>query len=62
MQLLTCGLVRNCAGASAPAVANPEDIELDEGDADEEAADAGPEIQLETKPVPVRLMTPFQHG
>ena len=36
------------------APANPEDIDLDGGDVEEEAADAVDNIQLETKPVPVR--------
>ncbi len=36
-------------------MANPEDIELDEGAVEEEeAAEAMENIQLETKPVPVR--------
>lgn len=46
---------RQYAGASAAAVSNPEDIDLDEGDAEAEdaVADLGKNIQLETKPVPV---------
>ncbi len=44
------------AGAGPVAAANPEDIDLDEGDVEEEAADAVDNIQLETKPVPVRCL------
>ncbi len=43
-----------CAGAQAPAVVNPEDIDLGDGmEEDDEAEEPTEEVQLQQKAVPV---------
>jgi hypothetical protein len=47
-----------CAGAPAPAVVNPEDIDLGDGmEEDDEAEEPAAEVQLQQKAVPVRLVS-----
>ena len=47
-----------CAGAPAPAVVNPEDIDLGNGmEEDDEAEEPAAEVQLQQKAVPVRLVS-----
>lgn len=47
-----------CAGAPAPVVLNPEDIDIEDGmEEDDEAEEPAAEVQLQQKTVPVRLVS-----